>query len=236
MGSFASALSYRIPRNKDWISKRSSCSACGKALTAIDLIPLLSWAVNKGQCRQCGSKVSVFYPLQEICSALLCLGIYAAFGMTVQALIIIFTIPFLIALFLIDLEHKRLPDILVIIVASFGLIRLAYIGASNGLDISIYLIEYGAGAVVFSFIFWLMGMLTGKILNKQALGLGDVKFAAASGLWLGLSNLSYFLILSGVLGVAIGLVWKYIVKEAKFPFGPALILSLYILLLTQGTS
>lgn len=96
---------------------------------------------------------------------------------------------------------------------------------------SAQIIEYiGGGALYAAFVF-LLGAIMEKTLGRRALGMGDVKFFGVAGLWLGLSNLAIFCIFSGVFGVILGLFWKKMTKEDRFPFGPALILSFFVLLL-----
>ena len=89
---------------------------------------------------------------------------------------------------------------------------------------------YVAGAVVFGLFAWLLGVAVSKVLKKDALGFGDVKFFMVAGLWLGVLNLANFAILSGFLGVLFGLIWQKSGKGEIFPFGPALIVALFVLL------
>jgi len=91
------------------------------------------------------------------------------------------------------------------------------------------------GAAIFAFVSWALGFVLTKILKKDSLGFGDVKVFLVSGLWLGLYMLPYFMILSGVLAIIIGLFWRFHLKKQVFPFGPALITALYGLLLFEGS-
>ena len=91
-----------------------------------------------------------------------------------------------------------------------------------------------AGMTVFAGVAWLMGAVVGFLKRREALGMGDVKFFAMAGLWLGLTYLPYFLIFSGIIGIISGVYYKFALKKELFPFGPALILTLYFGLLLQG--
>ncbi len=237
LGSFTTALAYRVPLGISWGAKRSSCPSCGSVLNALDLIPLFSWCINRGACRHCKTRVSASYPLVELASLALCLTVYSVYGLSVLGLFVIFAVPFLLALFLIDIKHMILPNQLVAALFFIGVIRLFFFwGMSNflyeaGLEI---LIHYVLAALIFAFISWGTGALMSKMLKKESLGFGDVKFFGVAGLWLGLEVLPLFMIISGGLAVVLALVWRYIKKSNVFPFGPALISALFILLFYQG--
>ncbi len=242
-GSFATALCWRVPREISWIgikgdkdgrksAARSLCPHCKNPLKAQDLIPFFSWVFLKGKCRHCSAAIDGRYPLIELFTALGCLGIYFVWGFTVPAFIIMAAVPLLVALFVIDLEYMILPNQLIFLAAALALIFIVYQALSNGFDAQI--LSKIAGMVVFALIVWGVGCIMGSILKKEALGMGDVKFFALSGLWLGLPYLPFFLIFSGLCGVALGLYYQFFLKKQVFPFGPALILSLYVCLLLQG--
>ena len=90
------------------------------------------------------------------------------------------------------------------------------------------------GAIVYGLFVWGLGKIVALTLKKEALGFGDVKLFAVCGLWLGLTNLPIFLILSGILGVVFGFAWSCYKKQQIFPFGPAIIAAFLLILLTQG--
>lgn len=228
-GSFSSALIHRIPLKLNWVSERSACPECNHLLGVFDLFPVLSWVFSGGKCRYCHVLVPARYPLLECFSALACLGVYAAFGFSIESLICMASVPFLISLLIIDLGYFILPNQLVLAVFILGMVRL---GGAAFMGISI--LPYIYGAFFFAVLSWLIGFVMEKTLKKEALGFGDVKFFCVAGLWLGIEVLPYFLMGSGVLGVVFALIWKKIKKTALFPFGPALIASFYILLLYNG--
>lgn len=228
-GSFSSALIYRVPLKLNWISERSACPKCNHNLGVFDLFPVVSWVFSGRKCRYCSTKIPARYPLLECFSAVACLGIYSVFGFSIESLICIASVPFLISLLMIDLEHFILPNQLVLAVFSLGSVRLGY-AAFMGVSI----LPYIYGAFFFAFLSWFIGFAMEKVLKKEALGFGDVKFFCVAGLWLGVEILPYFLMAAGILGVIFALIWQKINKSALFPFGPALIASLYILLLYKG--
>jgi prepilin signal peptidase PulO-like enzyme (type II secretory pathway) len=224
LGSFASAVSWRAPRGISWIAfrgktGRSVCPSCDHCLSCRDLIPLLSWLMLKGRCRYCGAGIGIRYPLIELSTMLGCLAAYAVYGFTAAGFVMIAAMPVLAALAAIDFEHMILPDWLNAMLAMLG---LAFIAATGAGDMP----EAMIAACVYAALAWGLGWGMRQLLKKDALGMGDVKFFAVAGLWLGLSALPLFLIFSGLAGIVVGLFWKILRREALFPFGPALILSL----------
>lgn len=236
LGSFSTALIYRIPRKINWGVVRSECTSCHKKLSCFQLIPILSWVLSKGQCSQCGAVVSCKYPLIEFLCAMCCVMAYVSMGLTFEFVFALLLLPFLLSLFFIDLEHMILPNQLVFIAFIIGIFRFLYFFLFDfSTDMQALLISYVGGAFVYAGVAFFIGFITTKILKKNALGMGDVKFFFVCGGWLGLSYLSSFMILSGGLGVLTSLIWRFATGKQAFPFGPALILSFYILLLYQGS-
>lgn len=241
LGSFATAMIARIPAGKSWIAsssklERSACPHCGHTLSVLDLIPLLSWLCLRGKCRYCRHKIGSRYPAIELVTLLFCLAAYTSWGLSAFGIILIFAVPFIIAMIVIDIEHMILPDQLQIILYGMGLVAIVaewYASAGR----SGFLETLGM-ALASSFIFFLLAWLLAKggkfFLKREALGMGDVKFFAVAGLWLGIINLPAFLILAGAGGVIMGLYWKFILKKQLFPFGPALISACFLLLLSYG--
>ncbi|WP_435642025.1 prepilin peptidase [Micavibrio aeruginosavorus] len=223
-GSFATALIWRIPRGVSWIvaekgAARSACPHCQTPLTLWDLIPVFSWVFLRGRCRHCHKPIGWIYPTIELSTLLLCLGVYALWGYNAPGGIVMLTIPFLVALFVIDVRHFILPDQLNALVGVLGVIYQFVLGGAEGAGFALLAgVIWGACAFV-------LGFLMKKILKKEALGLGDVKFFVVAGIWLPAVMAPPFLMWSGVLGVGLALIWKITGRGAVFPFGPALIVA-----------
>jgi prepilin signal peptidase PulO-like enzyme (type II secretory pathway) len=232
-GSFSTAIIHRIPDGKPWILSRSACTRCGKALTGFDLLPVLSWCFSRGRCRHCKGKISLVYPVIEFSSALACLCVYLFLGISFYSILVIVSVPFLIALFVIDIQKMLLPDVLTIILAFLGLVNLGWVMFTRN-DFFNTSIEHIGGAVVFAFVLWISGYVLEKLMKKPALGFGDVKFFGVAGLWLGLSALPVYFMISGVLGVVFGFLWRIAGRGDLFPFGPAIIAAFYVLLIFKG--
>lgn len=233
-GSFASALSWRIPRGEPWAGRaRSRCTACATTLTLRDLIPFFSWLFLRGRCRHCHAPVAWIYPLIELAGMVAALGLWATWGWDVPLLFLLAAVPFLLAHIVVDARMMILPDVLNIILAAIFLVFVIY--QSFNPDFSLHLLMSGLAAGLFyPSLMAGVGGLMKALLHKDALGWGDVKFFAVAGLGLGFAGLPAFLMLSGVCGVATALFWRWRFKEDVFPFGPAIIIAFYIGLLARG--
>ncbi len=225
LGSFSSAISYRIPRGLSWGSARSACPQCGHVLLPIDLVPFFSWAFLRGRCRYCQHEIGWRYPMIEIGTLLSCLAVQAIMGFTPQSVILILAVPFLIAMISIDIEFMILPDQINIILAVLGVI---FTVLSSPYAFGSALSQAAIAATLYAGLVFILGWGGSRLLKKDTLGFGDVKFFAVAGVWLGVTALPGFLILSGGFGVLLGMFWKILLKQERFPFGPALIAALFM--------
>lgn len=170
----------------------------------------------------------------EIAVLVLCIMAYLVHGPSMETVFIILAVPFLVALTVIDLEHMILPNELIAI--------LAILGLGRAVERSLYFQDvmpfYMAvvAAAVFALLVWALGVLMTRLLRRDALGLGDVKFFAIAGLWLGLENLAFFCLAAGFIGIVFSLFWRHKKKPGVFPFGPALIASFYLILIIENYS
>lgn len=239
LGSFATAVAHRARENTSWYSlkgrsARSLCPQCGHVLAVRDLVPLISWITLKGRCRYCKSPIPKRYPLIELTTMLGVILAVLVYGPTFPAVCIALLVPFLVALAVVDLEVKRLPNPLVAIVAVLAIPFHYSSGVFLTPMMSLTWLEMIVGAALFGGISWVLERVMTKLLNKPSMGFGDVKFFAAAGLWLGAGQAGNFMLISGLGGVLISVLWKMYRGESNFPFGPALILSLYALLIITG--
>lgn len=233
LGSFATAIIYRVPRDMSLATPRSSCPHCKKTLEARDLMPLVSWLKSKGKCRHCAQDIGVMYPVVEGLVLVMCVLAYWLKGPTPEALFIILAVPFLVALVAIDLEFMILPNRLIAVLSCLGL-GLAIWQSFYLLDVMPFYMAV-VSAAVYAVLAWMLGWGMTRVLKKDALGFGDVKFFAMAGIWLGVGNLALFCLLAGLLGIVFSLFWKTKKGEGVFPFGPALMTAMYLILVTQPT-
>lgn len=215
---------------------RSQCPKCQAQLGLQDLIPFFSWLFQRGKCRHCKEPISPIYPAIELAVLSMGLAYYIAHGFDpfLQLFCVIAASSILAGLAVFDWRHKILPNQMILLLVLLGLM-FRFLPYYEGANLQPKAIEFLGGAVLYAVLAFILGWIMKLLLKKPALGMGDVKFFGATGVWLGISQLGVFCILSGVLGVALGLVWQYITKEKIFPFGPALIASFYVVLLLNGS-
>jgi leader peptidase (prepilin peptidase) / N-methyltransferase len=244
LGSFASALIYRIPRGISWIwdsnSKenkacRSQCPQCGTTLKAIDLVPLFSWVLSKGRCRYCKAPISKLYPVAELATMCLTLALFAVWGLQSVTIPLLLMAPFLVSLIAIDWEHMIIPDDINI---SLGVLSclyslLAVFGSFQGQwwHTAFPLI---LGAVLLPLVFYGVSVLLEMWKKKKALGMGDIKFLIPVGLCIGVQAIPSFMLLGGVFGVVTAFLWFIKGKDGAFPFGPALAFSFILHVFLTG--
>lgn len=218
IGSFISAVTYRIPRGLDFIKGRSFCDSCKKNLFWYDNIPLISFVIYKGKSRCCGRDISIRYPLIELTSAIGLISLYLLFP---QYNFIVYGLLFFLTLsiFIIDLEYQIIPDELTWIVFFWGLLFV------NGSPFTFLF-----SAFVFGFSILIINLLT----KGRGMGLGDVKLAVALGFWLALENGATWLMTSFIIGgivSALLLLLKKATMKTKVAFGPFLIVGFWIVLI-----
>lgn len=224
VGSFITLITYRLPLDKKVGMVRSQCLHCGGALTAKDLVPVLSWLWWRGKCRQCGGAISKRYPLTELACAIGAVGIVAMHGLTLEALAITGLWWCIVAIVLTDLEHYIILDEVQIATALFGMLYVYSEQIGWAQPTMAALAGVGVGLALKYGFLW--------CCNKDGLGMGDVKFLGVAGIWLSdASNFVPFLFFSGILGILSGVTWRYIQKSERFPFGPALAFALLLCVL-----
>jgi len=223
LGSFATAASARLPERLPLLNDRSRCPSCRSVLTARDLVPLLSWLAARGRCRHCATAISLRYPVTEAVTATLVVLAWLQFGATLETLVLSALATALVILTVTDLEHRIIPDPVNAMIALLG---LAWVAVRHGAEASAW-IEAATGAALLGGLALALRLVFTRLLRREAMGLGDVKFMAAAGLWLGPFGFAPFLMLSGLCGIAAALGWRLATGQRSFPFGPCLAAGLY---------
>lgn len=223
IGSFLNVCIFRIPAGESIAFPPSHCSKCKRNLKAIDLIPVLSYLFLGGKCRYCKTKISIRYPLVELLTGFLYLGVYEYYGISFFMIKYLVLITFLIVISLIDYDTQDVyavttyPAILLGII--FALIEKFYFGES--------ILNYILGCLIAAGIIFLISKLTG------AMGSGDIEIHAIAGIFLGwkLAIINVFLsfIIGGVWAISEILLRKK-KREDYIAFGPAIGISTIILI------
>jgi leader peptidase (prepilin peptidase) / N-methyltransferase len=194
IGSFLNVVAHRVPLGESLVSPGSRCPECEAPVKPYDNIPVVSWLVLRGRCRNCGTRISPRYPLVELVTALVFAAVVAVRGFDNDLVLELPFVSALIALAAIDFDHKLLPNKIVYPLAAYGVIATLLVDRDDLVENLI------AGAGAFAFL------LLAVIAYPRGMGMGDVKLAGAMGLYLGLSIVPALLtaFLSGsVVGVII---------------------------------
>lgn len=216
IGSFISAVTYRIPRGLGFVKGRSFCDNCKTNLRWYDNIPLFSFLLLGGKSNCCGQKISVRYPLIEVTTAIGFISLYLYSFSFIYYLL--FTISLVI--FVIDLEYQIIPD------------ELSWFILLLGLILNFSFVNIFAG-----FLFSLLLLILYLITAGRGMGLGDVKLAISLGVILGLKNGVTWIVTSFILGgiiASILLILKRAKLKTKIAFGPFLIFAFWLTLLIYG--
>lgn len=213
IGSFLNVCIYRIPKKESFVTGRSHCMACGAPIKWYDLIPVLSYLLLRGRCRNCGSKISLRYPAVELTNAIIYLLTYSAYGLSLTSLFFAVSASALVIAAFIDYDTMEIPNGIVIFIFIIGCFAMIF-----SRNIPFYERIIGLFAVS-------VPLFIAALVSKGGMGGGDIKLAAAAGLLLGYKNALLSLLLASVLGSVFGLLMiKFKNKSLKtaIPFGPFL--------------
>ena len=240
VGSFLNVVIHRIPKmmEREWHCQcaelrgeeepelepislarpRSRCPSCGHAITALENIPIISWLLLRGKCSACHAPISVRYPIVEAVTGLLTAFAAAHFGFGWGAVGAIILIWSLIALTFIDFDTKYLPDSITLPLLWCGLL---FNLSGTYIDLQSAVLGTMAGYLSLWSVYWGFKLATGK----EGMGYGDFKLLAALGAWQGWQMLPLIVLLSSLVGAAIGILLIILAKRGRdvpIPFGPYL--------------
>ncbi|MFP3466304.1 prepilin peptidase [Leifsonia sp. SIMBA_070] len=247
IGSFLNVVVYRLPVGGSLVTPPSACPDCGSAIRAYDNIPVLSWMLLAGRCRDCRQPISVRYPMVEALTGLLFVVVALVFGPpilsagsvpgTISAILLLVAFLYLAAisvtLALIDLDTRTLPNAIVLPSYVVGAVLL---GTALGLRVDVpHLISAAAGAFIL-FAFYLVL----AVVRPDGMGFGDVKLAGVLGLYLGalgwpqlaVGGFAAFL-LGGVAGIVL-IIARKATRRSGIPFGPWMLAGCWLGILFGG--
>ncbi len=253
VGSFLNVVIHRLPKmmENDWraqaeelvntgndapkaappvynlVVPRSGCPKCGHQITAIENIPIISYLVLRGRCRNCQTQISARYPIVEAFTGILSGVVAWHFGFGIAAVSALILVWALIALTFIDADTQFLPDSI-----TLPLIWLGLIVNLDGTftDIRSAVIGTILGYMVLWTVYWAFKLAT----KKEGMGYGDFKLLAAIGAWLGWQALPLVILLSSVVGATFGIILILLSRMGRsipMPFGPYLAMAGFIALL-----
>lgn len=219
IGSFLNVVIYRVPNNISIARGRSYCPKCNQKIKNYDLIPILSYILLRGKCRNCKDSISIRYPLIELFTGIIAVITFVARGFSLEAVIIFLVAAILIAIAMIDFDTMTIQDELVIAIMPLALV-MVYL--QN--DISIL-------SRIIAFFEISIPMVILNCFVQDSFGGGDVKLISVCGIMLGWQNtlLAMFIaILIGGFYAIYLLVSGKSKKGAHIAFGPYICIGVYI--------
>lgn len=211
LGSFFNVVGLRLPQNLPFHNDRSYCPQCKQQLSWYELIPIISYVIQRGKCRHCQTQISIIYPIIEVITGLLFVFCYMKVGFELELLTILLLVSMLMILFVSDITYMLIPNkILLFFLPLFILMRIispltpwndAIIGAIVG---------YVLIAIII-------------LASKGGMGAGDMKLLGLLGIVLGWQQTLLTFFIAAFLGAVIGgclMLLNKVKKQEPIPFGP----------------
>lgn len=216
-------LIARYDRLDTMVTGRSECPHCKKLLQWYDLIPVLSFIVLAGKCRNCKKKISFQYPVIELLTALLGVQLYSMYGLTFVSVGLFIIFALLLVVAIVDLQHYLIPDLYMLLAIIVALaITFFRPGMQDG--------YIGAGVIAAGGFLAILVYMS----KEKWMGIGDIFFGIVMGLLGGLTGAVVGLVIAFISGAVIGLLLMAIHRKAikdMIPFGPFLAISTYVAVL-----
>jgi leader peptidase (prepilin peptidase)/N-methyltransferase len=213
LGSFLNVVAARVPLRRSIVSPGSACMSCGERIAWYDNVPVVSWLLLRGRCRNCDAPIPWVYPAVEVTTALLVAGCILAFGVTLDALVAAFFCAVLVVVSATDLAHRIIPNRVVVPAAAIVLVAQTLLHPSPEWALA------ALGAAAF--------LLGAAIAYPGGMGMGDVKLALLMGAMLGRTvpvALMLGMVLALVPSVALLVRHGSSARKMGIPFGPFLAL------------
>ncbi|MGD0339104.1 MAG: prepilin peptidase [Bacteroidota bacterium] len=231
-GSFLNVCAYRIPRGMSVASPGSFCPKCGHELGWTELVPVLSFMLQKGKCKHCNGNISYRYPIIEFISGFMTVFIFLKYGLTEQFIIVSIFLFLMLLISVIDWEHLLIPNIIIVAGLAGGVILKSLIEPSQILNaIGGSLLAAGSLAII--------RFAGNTIYKKETMGIGDIKLAAVIGLFLGIGYFLLALWIAAIGGAVYGAVKKVMQSNDqapnKIPFGSFLAIASGIIIIFNHT-
>jgi len=230
LASFANCFAYRGARGQSAMRGRSACPACGHRLSALDLIPILSYALIEGRCRYCREKISPRYILTELTGGLYFISVLLVFGLSPETIAYMAAGVVLLIIALWDLDSMIIPDRCIIALIAIYIGLSISLGGGLSAIATRLLLGLGSGLLA-SIPILILVLIMDRLLKKESMGGGDIKLLFALGLYLEPATVLLLIAVSSFIGIFFGLAMKRRSKEQAFPFGPAICLAFWPVLL-----
>lgn len=225
VGSFLNVCIYRLPLGLSvYYPRRSFCPVCKNPIRSSDNIPLISYILLRGKCRDCKSKISFRYPLVELINCLIYIGVFLKFGLGFRFFLGLIFGSILLAISVIDLKYYIIPNRIIAVGLVAGAPFIIAIAISQ--RDYMFLVHRLIGAVAGAGLIVIVAIAGKFLFGKDAMGGGDVKLAGMIGFYLGWWPHLLLVIMTSALGGSIAGVVIMFLNRRKFggliPYGPFL--------------
>ncbi len=222
MGSFFSVVGTRIPKNESIIKPRSHCDNCNHVLKWYELIPVVSYVIQRGKCTKCKTKLSLYYPLIELLNGFLYSLSYALYGFSYEMIAFLIISSILIIIYVSDFKYMIILDEPLIIGSVIILVLKLYYFGFDTFNRSIF-----SGLIMF-IIMLLIKLCGDKAFKRDSLGGGDIKLVTFFGFVFGVRLSLVSLVIGSFLAFPYAIYLTLSKKDREIPYGPFLISALLI--------
>lgn len=228
IGSFLNVCIYRLPEGKSIVWPNSFCPKCGKSIRFYDNIPIISFLILGGRCRDCGSSISKRYILVESITAIVGVLLFLKYSICYDFFIYCLLSYSLIVISFIDLEHQLVPDVISLPGILLGLVLMSFFSGNTPGFIPDAFLDSLFGILAGGLSIFFMGLLGSILFKKEAMGGGDVKLMAMIGAFIGWKLVLLAFFMAPFLGSIVGVYILVKKKETVIPYAPYLSLASFI--------
>jgi leader peptidase (prepilin peptidase)/N-methyltransferase len=218
VGIFLNVCIHRLPAHQSVVAPSSHCPFCKQPIAFYDNIPILSFILLRGRCRQCKASISYQYPLVECLTGFLSLILMRQYGLSLNYAVYFMFGASLVVVTFIDLKHQIIPDSISLPGIAFGLLSSLFLPNLTFLDSLIGTAAGGGSLLLVAGGYYLL-------TKKEGMGLGDVKLLAMMGAFLGWTSILFIILVGSLSGALVGIAVMLIKKKDRkyaIPFGPFL--------------
>ncbi|MFO7962391.1 MAG: prepilin peptidase [Desulfobacterales bacterium] len=218
IGSFLNVCIHRLPESLSIVYPGSRCLRCGHSIKFYDNIPVLSYLILRGKCRNCASPISIRYPLVELMSALIAVAVFLKYGLTLESLIYYIWMAALLVVTFIDIDHQIIPDVITLPGVVFFFSASFFLSGVTWKESILGILLGGCSLYA---VAWLYELL----MKKEGMGGGDIKLLAMMGAAIGWKGVLFTIFASSLIGSIVGvIIMAFSEKDLKLaiPFGPFL--------------
>lgn len=226
-GSFYNVVGYRIPKGESIVYPPSHCPKCNYKLKYYELIPIISFIIQKGKCTKCKDNIGLFYPIFEFITGFLFVLSLKIYGLTPNLLLCLTFISVLIIITISDIKYMIIPDNILIF---FVIVLLGEIYFCKGFRE--VLISLTDGIISFT-IMYIIKIIGDLIFKKESMGGGDIKLMFLIGMIISYKNALLTIFIGSLIGLPISLITIKKNTSHVLPFGPLLALGAIIIVLTK---